>query len=99
MAGGGEVALTEETEEEKDESVYVVPVEEIKQKSKQILEPKQREFLNSSRLKVKSKITGQFFCVNKVRNDHISPKGEMWSCFYIGMIFILVIDLVREKDL
>ena len=36
MAGGGETALTEETEEEKDEPVYVVPVEEIKQKSKQI---------------------------------------------------------------
>ena len=36
MAGGGEAALTEEAEEEKDEPVYEVPVEEIKQKSKQI---------------------------------------------------------------
>jgi len=36
MAGGGEAALTEETEEEKDEPVYVISVEEIKQKSKQI---------------------------------------------------------------
>ena len=34
MAGGGEAALSEELDEEKEEPVYVIPVEEIKQKSK-----------------------------------------------------------------